>query len=81
MTLRLDGVHFTVLDYGDVAEHSDMLDEKLDSLALELADENQTDIDENEFLETQEITPYNPEDIRVHQKQFSIKGTSNYFFS
>ena len=73
MTIKLDGVHFKVMDTGDVAEKPDVLGEKLDNLALKVADENQTDIDENEFTETQEITPYNPDDIRVHQKQFSIK--------
>lgn len=73
MEVRLDGVHFKILDKGDVAEELDILNEKLDNLALKVADENQTDIDENEFTEAQEITPYNPDDIRVHQKQFSIK--------
>lgn len=73
MTVKLDGVHFQVVEAGDVAEEADMLNEKLDSLALKVADENQTDIDENEFSDSQEITPYNPDDIRVHQKQFSIK--------
>ena len=73
MTIMLDGVHFKVVDAGDVAEQPDVLNEKLDNLALKVADENQTDIDENEFTEAQEITPYNPDDIRVHQKQFSIK--------
>lgn len=73
MEVRLDGVHFIIVDKGDVAEEPDILNEKLDSLALKVADENQTDIDENEFTEAQEITPYNPDDIRVHQKQFSIK--------
>lgn len=73
MRVRLEGVHFRVIDIGDVTENPDVLNEKLDSLALKVADENQTDIDENEFQEVQEITPYNPDDIRVHQKQFSIK--------
>lgn len=73
MVVKLDGVHFKIVDVGDVVEKPDLLNEKLDSLALKVADENQTDIDENEFLEVQEITPYNPDDIRVHQKQFSIK--------
>jgi Protein of unknown function DUF262. len=73
MWAKLEGVHFKVMDIGDVAEYQDVLNEKLDGLALKVADENQTDIDENEFLEVQEITPYNPDDIRVHQKQFSIK--------
>lgn len=73
MSVRFDGVHFKVVDYGDVVEQSDILNEKLDNLALMVTDENQTDIDENEFTEAQEITPYNPDDIRVHQKQFSIK--------
>ena len=73
MVIKLEGVHFKVLDVGDVAEQRDILNEKLDILALKIADENQTDIDENEFSEVQEITPYNPDDIRVHQKQFSIK--------
>lgn len=73
MNVKLVGVHFQVMNMGDVAEQRDVLDEKLDSLALKVADENQTEIDENEFLEVQEITPYNPDDIRVHQKQFSIK--------
>lgn len=73
MTIKLEGVHFKVVDTGDVAEQLDVLNEKLDNLALKVADENQTEIDENEFTEAQEITPYNPDDIRVHQKQFSIK--------
>ena len=73
MTVRLDGVHFSIVDNGDVDEHPDILSEKLDNLALKVADENQNDVDENEFTEAQEITPYNPDDIRVHQKQFSIK--------
>ncbi len=73
MVVKLDGSHFVILDNGDVNEQNDVLNEKLDNLALKVADENQTDIDENEFLEPQEITPYNPDDIRVHQKQFSIK--------
>lgn len=73
MKVKLDGVHFTIIDDGDVEEKGDILNEKLDSLALKVADENQADIDENEFVETQEVTPYNPDDIRVHQKQFSIK--------
>ena len=73
MEVRLDGVHFKIVDKGDVSEGTDILNEKLDNLALKVADENQSDIDENEFTEAQEITPYNPDDIRVHQKQFSIK--------
>lgn len=73
MVVKLDGVHFNVIDRGDVIEQPDFLHEKLDSLALKVSSENQSDIDENEFTEAQEITPYNPDDIRVHQKQFSIK--------
>lgn len=73
MAIRLEGVHFQIIDRGDVVESTEVLNEKLDNLALKITDENQTDIDENEFTEAQEITPYNPDDIRVHQKQFSIK--------
>lgn len=73
MVVKLDGARFKIVDKGDVTEQDDVLSEKLDNLALKVTDENQTDIDENEFSEPQEITPYNPDDIRVHQKQFSIK--------
>ena len=50
MVVKLDGVHFKIVDVGDVVEKPDLLNEKLDSLALKVADENQTDIDENEFI-------------------------------
>ena len=49
MVVKLDGVHFKIVDVGDVVEKPDLLNEKLDSLALKVADENQTDIDENEL--------------------------------
>ena len=42
MTVKLDGVRFKIVDDGDVIEQSDILNEKLDNLALKVADENQT---------------------------------------
>lgn len=57
----------------DVIEDENDLQEKLNLLAGQLFEAEQSGIENNESQLEEEIPPYNPDDIRVHPKQFSIK--------
>lgn len=72
MTMRLSGSIFIITNNVDVIEDADSLREKLNSLAIRVIESSQSEVEDNEFNQS-EIAPYNPDDIKVHQKQFSIK--------
>ena len=46
---------------------------KLDQLVLSIIEAEQSGTEDSESSDTLESNPYNPDDIKVHSKQFSIK--------
>lgn len=65
-----------IIDEGDIDlnsyENKD-LESIMDILAIQIIEDKQSGIEQNEFEAKEEITPYDPDLIKVHQKQFSIK--------
>lgn len=56
-----------------VAENKDDLSIKLDQLVLDVIESEQSGTENTETKNTEEITPYDPEKIKVNAKQFSLK--------
>lgn len=73
MALKLVGSHLEVVDFMNIDPKQTDLSGKLDMLAVQIVESEQSGIENNEFESKPEITPYDPELIKVHQKQFSIK--------
>lgn len=73
MCLKLDTSTFIVQDFGNVDRNQSDLQGKLNILAIQVIEFEQSGIENNEYELIGDITPYNPDLIRVHQKQFSIK--------
>ena len=73
LVLTMSGSKLIITDYRDIAINQEDLDGKLDMLALEILENEQSGIESNEYETKEEMTPYDPDLIRVHQKQFSIK--------
>lgn len=57
----------------DIAEDLEILNEKLDSILLDLIETEQQGTEDSESSQEIEIQPFNPEDIKVHAKQFSLR--------
>lgn len=76
MVVVLKDTHIDVIDKGNIDIESydkEDLNSRLDLLAVEIIENEQSGIEQNEYEPKTEVTPYNPELIKVHQKQFSIK--------
>lgn len=73
MTVRLNGSHLNIVENINIDPDQADINGKLDMLALQVMEAEQSEVENNEVEIKQEITPYDPDDIKVHQKQFSIK--------
>lgn len=73
LVVELNNSSFKVIDNIDISEPANDLEEKLNILAISILEEMQSEVEQNEFNFEYSISPYNPDEIRVHQKQFSIK--------
>lgn len=76
MVISLNNTCINVVDAGSIdidTYDKEDLRSRLDLLAVEIIENEQSGIEQNEFEDKVEVTPYNPELIKVHQKQFSIK--------
>lgn len=86
MVISLKDNHIEIIKEGNVdvgGYDKDDLNSRLDLLAVDIIENEQSGIEQNEFdthnIERElkkndsEISPYDPELIKVHQKQFSIK--------
>ena len=62
-----------VIDYKKVDNTQLDLMERLDTLVVSILESEQSGVENNENDDKFDITPYNPDCIKVHQKQFSIK--------
>ncbi|WP_343585523.1 DUF262 domain-containing protein [Flavobacterium sp.] len=74
LEVRLENNSFYILNKNEeITEDDDLLKIKLDKLVLEVieAEQSGTENTESDFLD--EISPFNPEDIKVHAKQFSLR--------
>ncbi len=56
-----------------IFEDKHVLKTKLDRLVLEVIEAEQSGTENNETDIEEEISPFNPEDIKVHAKQFSLR--------
>ena len=76
MVVILKDAHIDIINKGNVdveAYDQQDLSSRFDLLAVEILEKEQSGVEQNEYDEKVEITPYDPELIKVHQKQFSIK--------
>lgn len=73
MIFKLTETNINVIDYLKVDTNQLDLQIKLNQLAFSILESEHSGFDNNENENRFEITPYNPELIKVHQKQFSIK--------
>lgn len=76
MVVVLKNTHIEVIDKRNIdieAYDKEDLSSRFDLLAVEIIENEQSGIEHNEYDDRIEVTPYNPELIKVHQKQFSIK--------
>jgi uncharacterized protein with ParB-like and HNH nuclease domain len=78
---ELTGSKFEIKSRTDeVAEDNESLQSKLDELAMRIIEIEQSGSEFNDFEEMQtddDIKPFNPEDIKVHAKQFSLRLISD----
>lgn len=60
-----------------IEESQEILYSKLDKLVLEIIEAEQSGTENNETDLTEEFSPFNPEEIKVHAKQFSLRLISD----
>ncbi|MCX2574075.1 DUF262 domain-containing protein [Pedobacter sandarakinus] len=74
MELRLINNSFEIIGKDIlIIDSDDDLRIKLDKLVLEVIEAEQSGTESTESTLTEEASPYNPDNIKVHSKQFSIK--------
>ena len=74
MELKLENNSFHILNKDhEIIEDEDLLKIKLDKLVLEVIESEQSGTEKTESEFSDEISPFNPEDIKVHAKQFSLR--------
>lgn len=77
MQLHLVNSHFEIIQQDDrIIESKEDIREKLDELVLVVIEQEQSGTDSNE-LPTQEVSPYDPDSIKVQTKPFNIKLISD----
>lgn len=74
MELKLENNSFSVKNKDtNITEDDNVLRIKLDQLVLEVIEAEQSGTENTESKITEEDTPYNPDNIKVHSKQFNVK--------
>jgi hypothetical protein len=74
MGLKLNELKFMVIEKDDaIISSEEEINAKLDQLLLDLIESEQSGTENTENNYVNEIDPYNPDDIKVSSKQFSIK--------
>jgi hypothetical protein len=74
LDLKLENNSFHILNKDlEIIEDDELLKIKLDKLVLEVIEAEQSGTENNEIEFLDEISPFNPEDIKVHAKQFSLR--------
>ncbi|WP_055443426.1 DUF262 domain-containing protein [Lacinutrix himadriensis] len=72
--LKLENNRFLILNKDEkIVEDDYILKIKLDRLVLDVIEAEQSGTENNETDIDEEISPFNPEDIKVHAKQFSLR--------
>ncbi|PJJ06891.1 uncharacterized protein DUF262 [Flavobacterium sp. 1] len=78
LEIKLENNSFYILNKDEeITEDEDLLKIKLDKLVLEVIEAEQSGTENNETAPNEEIQPFNPEDIKVHSKQFSLRLISD----
>lgn len=74
LEIKLENNSFDILSKNDeIIDDEDLLQIKLDKLLLEIIEAEQSGTENTESNFSDEISPFNPEDIKVHAKQFSLR--------
>ena len=74
MELELAGNSFKILEQDSrITEDENDISIKLDQLVLSVIEDEQSGTAKTETAVVEEARPYNPDEIKVHSKQFSIK--------
>ena len=78
MELKLVNNSFQVIKkHEDISEEKETLQAKLDQLLLDVIEAEQSGTESNETEPSEGINPYDPEDIKVHAKPFSLRLISD----
>jgi hypothetical protein len=78
LEIKLENNSFNILNKDvEITEEEELLKIKLDKLVLEVIEAEQSGTENNETAPNEEIQPFNPEDIKVHSKQFSLRLISD----
>lgn len=78
MELKLSGVVFELVNRKEgIIDDEDTIKSKLDQLVLEVIEARQSGTELTDTEQEDEINPFNPEDIKVHAKQFSLRLISD----
>lgn len=78
MELILENNSLTIQSIDErITEDDEIIRIKLDKLVLEIIEAEQSGTDIGAVDRTEEIQPFNPEDIKVHAKQFSLRLISD----
>jgi hypothetical protein len=78
LEIKLENNSFNILKKDEeITEDEELLKIKLDKLVLEVIEAEQSGTENNETAPNEEIQPFNPEDIKVHSKQFSLRLISD----
>lgn len=62
---------------GDIVEEQEVIFEKLDALYIQLIENEQSGTESSENEQIDEVQPFDPEDIKVHAKPFSLRLVSD----
>jgi len=73
ITIQLVGRKFKIIGKDEAINPGEELDAKLSQLVLEIIEAEQSGTENTEAGNYEELKPYNPDDIKVSSKQFSIK--------
>ena len=78
MEIKLNNNSFEVISKKEsIIEDKEIIDSKLDQLVLSLIELEQSGTENTESDLVGEMNPFNPEDIKVHAKQFSFRLVSD----
>ena len=78
MELELAGAVFELINRKEgIIDSEDSIKAKLDQLVLKVVEARQSGIELTDIDLEDEINPFNPEDIKIHAKQFSLRLISD----
>lgn len=61
----------------DIIDNPEVLSEKLDAIHVQIIESEQSGTENSEIYEDDEVQPFDPEDIKVHAKPFSLRLVSD----